>query len=142
LPIVRDAGRQRQLQVESPVMWHRACLLLLSLVLPACGPVWNDPYPAAERGENILYSAFTDRPKHLDPVQSYSEDEATFLYQIYEPPLQYHYLKRPYVLQPGSAAVMPRVQLFDANGAELPADAPAERVARSVYGIHVTPGVS
>jgi hypothetical protein len=80
---------------------------LLVTVAAGCGQVWNDPYPAAERGQNILYSAFTQRPKHLDPVQSYSEDEATFLYQIYEPPLQYHYLKRPYQLAPATARAMP-----------------------------------
>src|SRR5690606_24406288 len=57
---------------------------LLAALLAACGSAWNDPYPAAEAGKNILYSAFTNRPKHLDPVQSYAEDEATFLYQIYE----------------------------------------------------------
>jgi len=113
----------------------------LSVLLPACGQVWNDPYPAAQRGRNILYSAFTERPKHLDPVQSYSEDEATFLYQIYEPPLQYHYLRRPYTLVPGSAAALPRARLFDAQGRELPADTPAEQVARSVYEIRVRPGI-
>ena len=63
------------------------CLICMAM-LTACGRVWNDPYPLAERGKNILYSAVTNQPKHLDPVQSYSEDEATFLYQIYEPPLQ------------------------------------------------------
>ncbi|AYH44317.1 ABC transporter substrate-binding protein [Azoarcus sp. DN11] len=123
-------------------MFRRICLLLLPcLLLPACGPVWNDPYPAAEHGRNIMYSAFTDRPKHLDPVQSYSEDEATFLYQIYEPPLQYHYLKRPYTLVPGSAAAMPEVRRYDGAGRELPATAPASQVAKSVYEIRIRPGV-
>jgi hypothetical protein len=79
----------------------------VALTLAACGEVWNDPYPASERGKNILYSAFTERPKHLDPVQSYSEDEATFNAQIYEPPLQYHYLKRPYELVPLTAESVP-----------------------------------
>ena len=109
--------------------------------LAACGPVWNDPYPASEQGRNIMYSAFTDRPKHLDPVQSYSEDEATFLYQIYEPPLQYHYLKRPYTLVPGSAAAMPEVRRYDAAGRELPESAPASQVAKSVYEIRIRPGI-
>ncbi|MCK0508244.1 ABC transporter substrate-binding protein [Aromatoleum anaerobium] len=123
-------------------MFSRACLLLLSCVLlAACGQVWNDPYPVAERGQNVMYTAFTDRPKHLDPVQSYSEDEAAFLYQIYEPPLQYHYLKRPYTLIPGSAAQLPVVRRYDARGRELPPDAPAGRVARSEYEIRITPGV-
>ncbi len=120
---------------------QRFAVLLLCTLLAACGTAWNDPYPAAERGRNILYSAFTERPKHLDPVQSYSEDEATFLYQIYEPPLQYHFLKRPYVLIPGSAAGMPTERRYDEAGRELPPDAPAEQVARSVYEIRVRPGI-
>ena len=131
------------LRVESPLMSRRVLIFcLLSVLLSAgCGQVWNDPYPARERGRNILYTAFTDRPKHLDPVQSYSEDEATFLYQIYEPLLQYHYLERPYKLIPGSAARMPVLRRFDAAGRELRADAPAERVARSVYDIRIAAGI-
>jgi hypothetical protein len=66
-----------------------ACLVVLSL-LAGCGQAWNDPYPRADAGRNILYTAFTDRPKHLDPAQYYTEDEITFTAQIYEPPLQYH----------------------------------------------------
>ncbi|WP_018990169.1 ABC transporter substrate-binding protein [Aromatoleum toluclasticum] len=116
-------------------------LLVFCAFLAACGQVWNDPYPASERGLNLMYSAFTDRPKHLDPVQSYSEDEATFLYQIYEPPLQYHYLKRPYTLVPGSAAAMPMVRRFDEAGRELPDSAPASQVAKSVYEIRIQPGI-
>ena len=77
---------------DSPM---HAWLLAFAVFLSGCGEVWNNPYPAQETGRNILYSAFTERPKHLDPVQSYSEDEAEFNAQIYEPPLQYHYLKRP-----------------------------------------------
>lgn len=125
-----------------PFRVRTAALVLASgMLTAACGPVWNDPYPAAERGQNILYTAFTERPKHLDPVQSYSEDEATFLYQIVEPPLQYHYLKRPYALEPGVAAEMPRLHRFDAAGKELPASADASKVARSVYELRIRPGV-
>ena len=54
-------------------------ILLIGLAfLAGCGEVWNDPYPAAERGKNIFYAAFTQRPKHLDPVQSYTSDESLF----------------------------------------------------------------
>ncbi|NJA88764.1 ABC transporter substrate-binding protein [Rhodocyclus tenuis] len=120
----------------------RSCFCLLPLAfLAACGAEWNDPYPATERGGNILYSAFTERPRHLDPAQSYTEDEGVFTAQIYEPPLQYHYLKRPYTLIPGSAEVVPVARLFDAAGRELPANAPAEAVARSVYEIRIKPGI-
>ncbi|MCD6044626.1 MAG: extracellular solute-binding protein family 5 [Burkholderiales bacterium] len=85
-------------------------VLILLLFLAACGEVWNDPYPASERGRNILYTFFVNRPKHLDPVQSYTEDEAYFTQQVYEPPLQYHYLKRPYELVPLTAVEVPKAR--------------------------------
>ncbi|GHU32275.1 peptide ABC transporter substrate-binding protein [Betaproteobacteria bacterium] len=114
---------------------------LLSLLLAACASEQNDPYPRNERGRNILYSAFTERPKHLDPARSYTEDEATFTAQIYEPPLQYHYLKRPYTLIPGTAAAVPEPEYFDAEGNRLAADAPPEAIAHSVYEVRIRPGI-
>ena len=42
-------------------------------LLAGCGDTpWNHPYPAAQHGENILYGAFAERPKHLDPAVAYS----------------------------------------------------------------------
>ncbi|HWV16990.1 MAG TPA: ABC transporter substrate-binding protein [Rhodocyclaceae bacterium] len=113
----------------------------LAVLLAACGSEWNNPYPAEERLANTLYTAFTERPKHLDPVQSYAEDEATFLGQVYEPPLQYHYLKRPYTLVPGTVTQVPQAQYFDAQGKPLPAHAPAERIAYTDYVIELRPGI-
>ena len=116
--------------------------LALPLLAAACGSSgWNNPYPAADSGKNIFYSAFTERPKHLDPVQSYSENEAVFNAQIYEPPLQYHYLKRPYTLVPLSAAEMPHVQYYDRMGRKLSDDADPKRIAYSVYQIRIKPGI-
>ena len=118
----------------------RALLSLAACVLAtACAEVWNDPYPASERGTGTLYTAFAERPKHLDPVQSYSENEATFIQQIYEPPLQYHYLKRPYELIPATAVEVPRPRLFDSANRELPPD--ADRAEYSVYEIRIRPGI-
>ena len=77
------------------------------LLLGGCGEVWNDPYPAGDGRGNTLYTAFTDRPKHLDPAQSYTSDEALITRQVYEPPLQYHYLRRPYELVPATAEALP-----------------------------------
>jgi len=114
---------------------------LLALLLAACSGAWNDPYPASDRGRNILYSAFTDRPKHLDPVQSYSEDEITFTAQIYEPPLQYHYLKRPYELVAATAAAVPEPRYLDAGGRLLPANADPARIAFTDYVIRIKPGI-
>ncbi|MDX9706844.1 MAG: ABC transporter substrate-binding protein, partial [Azospira sp.] len=115
--------------------------LVAAALLAACGEAWNDPYPASDRGQNVLYSAFTDRPKHLDPVQSYTEDEAVFTGQIYEPPLQYHYLKRPYELIPATAEAVPQPRYVDAAGRPLPADAPPEKIAESIYEIRIKPGI-
>ena len=51
----------------------------------------NSPYPASEKNEAIYYSSFTQRPKFLDPVKSYSSDEYRFIGNIYEPIVQYQY---------------------------------------------------
>ncbi|MEW6313157.1 MAG: ABC transporter substrate-binding protein [Pseudomonadota bacterium] len=116
-------------------------LIPACLLLAGCGSPWNNPYPTADNTSNTFYSAFTERPKHLDPVQSYSENEAVFNAQIYEPPLQYHYFKRPYQLVPLTATAMPEPQYYDAQGRRLPATAPVEKVAYSVYEIRIQPGI-
>ncbi len=118
-----------------------AFAILAACVLAACSQPVNSPYPAAEAGGSVLYSAFGERPKHLDPARSYSENEYVFLGNIYEPPLQYHYLKRPYELEPQTAAGMPTVRYFDAAGRELPADADSAAIALSEYEIRIKPGI-
>lgn len=102
---------------------------------------WNSPYPAADASESIYYSSFAERPKHLDPVSAYSENEALFNAQIYEPVVQYHFLKRPYELVPLTATEMPRVEYRDATGQVLPDNAPAEAVASVVYRIKIEQGI-
>ena len=117
-------------------------VLLVLLLLSACdGHNWNNPYSPEDAARNALYTVFTERPKHLDPVQSYSSNEIQFTAQIYEPPLQYHYLKRPYVLIPATAKEMPTVRYFDAQGNQLPDDARAGDIAYSSYEISIRPGI-
>ncbi len=118
-----------------------ALLLALTIAAGCSGSPWNDPYPTAEAGSNTLYTSFSERPKHLDPVQSYAENEFAFIANIYQPPLQYHYLKRPYELIPFGAEVVPKPVYLDAAGRRLPDHAPAERVAFSEYVIAVKKGV-
>lgn len=116
-------------------------LFVFALIAGCNGASWNDPYPAAEAGSNTLYSSFSERPKHLDPVQSYAENEYAFIANIYQPPLQYHYLKRPYELIPFGAETLPKPVYLDAAGRRLPDNAPAERVAFSEYVIAVRKGM-
>lgn len=119
----------------------KSLLAVLSLLLlGACdGALWNSPYATEDDGKSILYTAFTERPKHLDPAQAYSENEYEFLALIYSPPLQYHYLKRPYQLVPLAAREMPRVSYFDQHHKPLPQTAPDARIAYSVYEIRIKP---
>lgn len=114
---------------------------LALLALAACGRVWNNPYPDAGVGSEILYRGFAESPHHLDPARSYSVNEVVFTGQIYEPPLQYHYLLRPYTLVPLAATDLPERTLLDSQGRPLPDDAPRERVAASRWTIHIQPGI-
>jgi ABC-type transport system substrate-binding protein len=119
----------------------RALPWLLALLLAACGGPLNNPHASGQAGRDILLSSFSERPKHLDPARSYSENEVVFTGQIYEPPLQYHYLKRPYQLEPLTATEMPQVRHLDARGWPLPAEAPAEAIAFTSYEIRIRPGI-
>ena len=125
--------------MPAPIL--RTALAALALLAGCSGSPWNDPYPAADAGANILYTSFTERPKHLDPVQSYSENEYVLIANIYQPPLQYHYFKRPYELVPFSATEVPRAQFHDAKGRRLPATADAKQVAYSDYVIRIRAGI-
>lgn len=107
------------------------------LFLTGCDKSWNNPYPEQESDKNIYYDSFEERPKHLDPVASYSANEYLFLGQIYEPPLQYHFLKRPYELVPLTATHVPKPEYYNADGVTLSADAPAEQVSLVRYVINI-----
>lgn len=114
--------------------------LVFTLFLTACSDQpWNNPYPASDSGKNILYSSFSERPKHLDPARAYSSDEFAIIGQIYEPPLQYHYLKRPYQLEPLTLTSMPKVQYFDKQGKKVGES--SNRVAYSVYELEIKPHI-
>jgi len=114
-------------------------VLAAVLLLSGCTP--NDPYRSSERGANIFYTTFTEPPKHLDPARAYSSDEYDFIGQIYEPLVQYHYLKRPYALAALTAEEVPEPVYYGRDGKVLPTDAPASQVERAVYEIKVRRGI-
>jgi oligopeptide transport system substrate-binding protein len=88
------------------------CIILLS----ACDSQLNNQYADNDTTQSVLYESFSERPKHLDPVAAYSSNEYAIIGQVYEPPLQYHYLKRPYELTPLSAEKMPTVRYLNQKG--------------------------
>ena len=118
------------------------CLMLLAASIAGCDKrPWNDPYADDGVVRSVFYGAFAERPKHLDPASSYSESEAQFTAQIYEPVLQYHFLKRPYQLVPLTATALPEPRYYGKNGELLPADGPAAEVTEAVYRISLQPGL-
>jgi len=118
-----------------------ACLGYVLLLLGCGEQSWNNPYPEEDANKNILYSSFSERPKHLDPIRAYSSNEYAFIAQIYEPPLQYHYLKRPYTLVPLTTTAMPKPVYYDEAGNKLLSDATAEQIAYTIYDIKIQPGI-
>ncbi len=101
---------------------------------------WNNPY-TQPGNENTAYLAFASPPKTLDPARSYSADDMQFIAQIYEPPLQYHYLKRPYQLTTLTAAQLPEVSYFDQQGQKLTDTSQTQKIAYTIYQITLQPGV-
>lgn len=122
------------------VRWGKALAgAVLAAGLAACN---NNPWPDDAAGSNTLYTAASQSsPRHLDPVASYWSNDTPFTYQIYEPPYGYHYLKRPIVLVPKSAAEVVKPHYLDKNGQPLPDDADSAVIAESVYDIPIKPGI-
>lgn len=127
-----------------PKLLSKAALVGLVQFCCAAGDAeasWNNPYPQSDHASNVFFSSFRERPKHLDPARSYSSDEYVFVAQIYEPPLQYHYLERPYKLVPLVSDGMPSIRYVDAAGQETLHDLPSGQVAYTVYEFRVKQGV-
>ncbi len=88
--------------------------VLLGLVFSAFA-AWNNPH-LATTNETVSYAAFTSVPKTLDPARAYSSGEIAIIAQIYEPPLQYHFLKRPYQLTALTATQLPQQKITSHQG--------------------------
>ncbi len=59
--------------------------------------------------ENVMNVPLTGEISTLDPANSYDTVSNTIVYQVYEQLFDYHYLRRPYQLQPLLAAELPQV---------------------------------
>jgi len=109
----------------------------VSLFLPSFlfSTTWNSPYSLEKSKENRLFSSFSLAYKHLDPVVSYSKRESVIISNIYEPVVDYNYLKRPYVLEPLTLTTMPNIVYLDKNREEV--DETSREVVFSRYTFHL-----
>jgi len=123
--------------------WHLRFFLVIGLAMSSgcADKAWNDPYRAGESAGPVFFSSFSERPKHLDPARSYSSNEWAFISQVYEPPLQYHFLRRPYELVPQTTQGMPEIHYIGHDGTELDEHAPAAEVAYTDYVLRIQPGI-
>lgn len=119
-------------------LFYALVLLKITLFLNACDGVWNNPYSSARSEKNALYSAFSERPKHLDPAKSYSSNEWIFVQSVYDSPLQYHYLKRPYTLVLNVVGKMPSIIFYNKHQQILPPNS-TQTIAYSDYIIDILP---
>lgn len=120
--------------------WQLAIAYLCIAILSGCdeSPL-NSPYPHLDPSKKTLFTSFAERPKTLDPAKAYSSNEYTFIGQIYEPPLTYHSLKRPYQLEPQTLTAMPTVRYYNEHGREVQAQ--SEAIAKTVYTFSLQPGI-
>jgi len=81
-----------------------ASALAGALLCAACN---NSPYPDGDALLAVRYRSQASVPKTLDPAVSYDAGTHQILVNLYEPPLEYHYLRRPYQLIPGIALALP-----------------------------------
>lgn len=115
-------------------------VLILTFFLMACQSTnWNNPYSEKIISEPVLFSSFSVRPKHLDPVVSYNANEWGIISQIYEPPLQYHYLKKPYTLEPQTLVKLPSVKFLNKAGQQVEEE--SDEVAFSEYHFQLLPNI-
>ena len=111
---------------------------LLFLLLRACV---NDPWPRNYADGNTFFTSYSAQIKSLDPATANYVHESAVMDNVLEAPLGYDYLARPYRLVSVLLEEIPEPQYFDADGKELPGDAPASAVARVEYLLKIRDGV-
>ena len=129
-------GRCHGAATRLAAAWIAAAFTLVGLA--ACN---NNPWPDGAAKTNTIFTGVIENsPRHLDPTASYWSNDTPYTYQIYEPPLQYHYLKRPFTLVPGTVSRMPVLRQYDKAGKLLPEGSDPAQVAVSEYELQIRPG--
>lgn len=86
------------------ILQRSIILTFISFLAVSC---WNSHETSKPR--KIVHIPLSDQVASLDPANAYDTISASVVHQIYEPLYEYHYLKRPYTLQPLLADSMPEV---------------------------------
>ncbi len=94
--------------------------------------VWNAPYPPSMLKSNTLFSVYRSEPKTLDPAQSYTSNEITYLANILVPLLQYEYPNPHLVLKPFGAKSW-SVYYANAKGDRVPPSSPTVASTHYVF---------
>ena len=151
--------------LSHPKPWLLVCLVLMtgwvslqmglhaqsavSILDPLKG-LFNAPVPKEWLSQAYLLTSYQEDPKYLDSASSYSNNETPWTYAVYEPPLKYHYLKRPYELLPRTLVDMPLLTFFDKGGRPLKIDPSAlkdqseevrAQIAQTVFELKIKPGI-
>jgi ABC-type transport system substrate-binding protein len=101
----RAAGAPRAVvSFKTLVRWGAVLALVAGVAVVACG---NDPYPGHDEEQKVLYLAFSEPPKTLDPQVAYATTDHVVTGPVYDKLLEYHLLERPYRLIPGLARAVP-----------------------------------
>lgn len=80
-----------------------------TLIAFCLGAIFLSSCTRKGESENVINIPLTGEISTLDPANSYDTVSNTIVYQVYEQLFDYHYLRRPYQLQPLLAAEMPQV---------------------------------
>jgi ABC-type transport system substrate-binding protein len=88
----------------------RALLVAAALLAVGCT---NNPYPGDDARQKVLYTAYSEPPKTLDPQVSYTTVDHAITGPVYDKLFEYHYLARPYRLIPGLATDIPEPEVLD-----------------------------
>ena len=102
---------------------------------------WNSPYGDQTETKKVRYTSFTEPILTLDPAKAYTDTAHTILSQVYESPLQYHYLKRPYTLDPLILTEVPNPVFYDDQHQPLPMNADHTKIAYTLYHLTLKHGL-
>lgn len=81
----------------------------LNLFLFAISIFFSSCRKGNNESNNALTISLSDEISSLDPAQSYDTISGSVVYQVYEQLYQYHYLKRPFALEPLLAESLPEI---------------------------------